>query len=611
MADSSTLVDRVKIFVESSGTGPFHLGNAVPAFRGSGALTDGLTYSYAVESGSDYEVGRGVYVLAVDQLLRAPTLSSAGGAPVAFPANVTINFTALAADLTAGLAGTGTVTSIQGSGGTTGMTLTGGPITGAGTLTLGGTLGLANGGTGGTTAAEARSGIDLGNVDNTSDAAKPVSTATQAALDERALITDLASPTGGAMVGNQLPAGDDLRTQPVSDFISNNVLMPSQFAGTAEQQVLGAIAEANESRNGGLGQTVLLPRGETEMAASFNIGNRCSLAGVNKRGSRLIADSAHTGPYMVTVVNGTTSTFDNALERLTLDCNDVAGLGGVVADAWQEGGGLRNVLIQKFRTYGVYVRNGYGGASTLLIDGAELFGSGAAAADAGIYVEQVSTLSNFLVHVTNSTITGDIGVPMDYGIYIENDSLHCHVVHFEEVESGIYLDGGGNHVLIGVTGATTVTNVVEIASNFTGTLTMLGCFRGGATNLIKDNRLGGVGTIAIDQSYFEITADPPISPGSDYAWGTFNGSTVGTPSTDFCKGVSGITRNSAGSWTITLTRSLPSADDMIPYGVVVNINGVEPPQVSKVGVNTFSIALRTLGGTPIDANEIKFAVKRL
>lgn len=42
----------------------------------------------------------------------------------------------------------GTVTSVSGSGGTTGLTLTGGPITTSGTLTLGGTLAVANGGTG-------------------------------------------------------------------------------------------------------------------------------------------------------------------------------------------------------------------------------------------------------------------------------------------------------------------------------------------------------------------------------------------------------------------------------------------------------------------------------
>jgi hypothetical protein len=42
----------------------------------------------------------------------------------------------------------GTVTSVNASGGTTGLTFTGGPITSSGTLTLGGTLGTANGGTG-------------------------------------------------------------------------------------------------------------------------------------------------------------------------------------------------------------------------------------------------------------------------------------------------------------------------------------------------------------------------------------------------------------------------------------------------------------------------------
>lgn len=49
------------------------------------------------------------------------------------------------------LTGTGTVTSVNASGGTTGLTFSGGPITAAGTLTLAGTLDVANGGTGTTT----------------------------------------------------------------------------------------------------------------------------------------------------------------------------------------------------------------------------------------------------------------------------------------------------------------------------------------------------------------------------------------------------------------------------------------------------------------------------
>jgi hypothetical protein len=45
----------------------------------------------------------------------------------------------------------GTVTSVAVSGGTTGLTTSGGPITGSGTITLAGTLAVANGGTGQTT----------------------------------------------------------------------------------------------------------------------------------------------------------------------------------------------------------------------------------------------------------------------------------------------------------------------------------------------------------------------------------------------------------------------------------------------------------------------------
>lgn len=64
--------------------------------------------------------------------------------------------------------GSGTVTSVDVSGGTTGLTTTGGPITTSGTITLGGTLAVANGGTGGTTAAAAPFALKGANTDITS-----------------------------------------------------------------------------------------------------------------------------------------------------------------------------------------------------------------------------------------------------------------------------------------------------------------------------------------------------------------------------------------------------------------------------------------------------------
>ena len=55
--------------------------------------------------------------------------------------------------------GSGTVTSVSVSGGSTGLTTSGGPVTTSGTITLAGTLDVDNGGTGATTAAAARTNL--------------------------------------------------------------------------------------------------------------------------------------------------------------------------------------------------------------------------------------------------------------------------------------------------------------------------------------------------------------------------------------------------------------------------------------------------------------------
>jgi hypothetical protein len=70
-------------------------------------------------------------------------------------ASITVDAKGRITSASNGSAGTGTVTSVAMTGGTTGLTVTGSPITTSGTLVLGGVLGISSGGTGQTTISSA------------------------------------------------------------------------------------------------------------------------------------------------------------------------------------------------------------------------------------------------------------------------------------------------------------------------------------------------------------------------------------------------------------------------------------------------------------------------
>lgn len=95
------------------------------------------------------------------ELLSQSTLNIAAGSNVTITQTEGANETTLTLAATGGGGGSGTVTSINASGGTTGLSFTGGPVTTSGTVTLTGTLDLDNGGTGATTAAGARAALGV------------------------------------------------------------------------------------------------------------------------------------------------------------------------------------------------------------------------------------------------------------------------------------------------------------------------------------------------------------------------------------------------------------------------------------------------------------------
>jgi len=260
----------------------------------------------------------------------------------------------------------------------------------------------------------------------------------------------------------------------------------SEASATSNTAALTAIiAEAAEAVSGASGATVVLPQGVGYTNAMVTLPNRVALRGQNGRGSIVKAASAHTGPWMFNAVNGTSSMFGSWLTDLHLDCNSVSGLGGIKAEAWQENSGLRRVIIQNFRTSALQVITGYGGASHCLLDNIEFFGS-ASGATYGIDLQQVSAVGGFMLQIRGATITGASGGLLTAGINVAKDSLIGSALHFEHCTNGIVLDGLGTSVLDGVTGASTVTDVLEIASGFTGRITVLSAMPRGATNVINN-----------------------------------------------------------------------------------------------------------------------------
>jgi len=206
------------------------------------------------------------------------------------------------------ISGTGTVTSVQMAGGTTGLTYSGGPITGAGTITTAGTLAAANGGTGIT--AVGTSGNVL-----TSTGSAWASTAPAAAgvvyvaktgnYTTSNLEGVLANTSGGGFTVT-LPASPTLGDQVViadagGAFGTNNCI-----AGRNGSTIEGAAADLNLDIDGVSVQFVY--SGTTwEVYAQIggNGGSVVTLAGVQTLTNKTLTAPVLTAPVLGTPASGT------------------------------------------------------------------------------------------------------------------------------------------------------------------------------------------------------------------------------------------------------------------------------------------------------------------
>jgi hypothetical protein len=175
-------------------------------------LTTGVTGTLAVTNGgtgqTSYTDGQLLIGNSTGNTLTKASLTAGSGVTITPGAgSIQIAFTG---------PGAGSVTSVDVSGGTTGLTTSGGPVTASGTITLAGTLAVANGGTGATTLAGAN--IAVVNVANTFTATQTfsgTSSATAIVLNDAAEVATVSATAATGTIAY------DITTQSVLYYTSN------------------------------------------------------------------------------------------------------------------------------------------------------------------------------------------------------------------------------------------------------------------------------------------------------------------------------------------------------------------------------------------------------
>ena len=113
---------------------------------------------------------------------------------------------------------------------------------------LSGTLSIAGGGTGATTAADARANLGLDQVNNTSDAAKPVSAATQTALDLKANAADMTA--GLALKANTSDMTSALALKANTADVNASLALKADTTYVLAKVAAATIADADANTKG-------------------------------------------------------------------------------------------------------------------------------------------------------------------------------------------------------------------------------------------------------------------------------------------------------------------------------------------------------------------------
>ena len=253
--------------------------------------------------------------------------------------------------------------------------------------------------------------------------------------------------------------------------------------------IQAAITYAASTINGAIGMEVFLPTGTYLISSKIALPNRVGLRGANGRGTVIKPHSSFADSYMFHASNGVISMFGSYLADMYIDARGKNMTAVVWSQAWQETCGMYRVSMQFDGTtnYGVYLTDGYGGASFCHFDQCEIFADSTFATAAGILVDQISVVGGFMFNLTNTSITGSVANTLPSGIRMVNDSLILNTYHCEYVTNMVSMSGVGGLQANTITGSfNLVTNVIKLETGFTGRLSLNNIIPNGATNVVND-----------------------------------------------------------------------------------------------------------------------------
>ena len=208
-------------------------------------------------------------------------------------------------------AGLGTVTSVDVSGGSTGLTFSGGPVTTSGMITAGGTLAVANGGTGGATASAARANLDAAKSGANSDITSLSGLTTPLSIAQGG--TGSVGSLSGYIFGNGMSPFTSVATIPMTDLSG---ILPIAKGGTGGGNLTDARANLLPAYLGNQGRILAVNSAENNIEwTSVGAGTVTSVAvsggstGLTATGSPITSTGTITlGGTLVSTNGGTGQT---------------------------------------------------------------------------------------------------------------------------------------------------------------------------------------------------------------------------------------------------------------------------------------------------------------